>query len=397
LVPALLAAAAFLAIPLHFAPAQPPAATGHVFLDTNGNGRRDAGETGVGGVVVSDQVNVVRTAGDGSFTLGSGGLGVIFVSLPDGYRGSGPWYKPAGELGDGFGVTRAPTAGEFTFLHASDTHVSEPNVARIRRLGALVDSLKPDFVLITGDLVRDALRVGEAEARGYYELFGRETAAFAPPVWTVPGNHEVFGIERHLSLVSPKHPLYGRAMYRHYRGPDYYSFNRGGIHFVGLNTVDVDDLWYYGHVDSLQLAWLERDLAAVPEGTPVVTFNHIPFYSTADQLDGVEEGGAAPTLIRVKGRTLFRHQVTDAGRVLAVLATRDHRLALGGHIHHVERLEREREGRPLRFATAAAVVAPVNSAGQVFPSGVTVYRVRGGVIDAGTFVRMDPAPTPSTR
>lgn len=103
-------------------------------------------------------------------------------------------------------------------------------------------------------------------------------ALFKNPVWTVPGNHENFGIERDKSKVSIAHPLYGRQMYHHYHGPDYYSFNFGGVHFVGLNTVDIDDQWYYGHLDSLQLTWLERDLAMVPPTMPVVTFNHIPFF-----------------------------------------------------------------------------------------------------------------------
>ena len=73
-------------------------------------------------------------------------------------------------------------------------------------------------MLITGDLVRDALRVREEEARGYYDMFVAELGDFTVPVWPVPGNHENFGIERHLSLVSPEHPLYGKGMYRHYLG-----------------------------------------------------------------------------------------------------------------------------------------------------------------------------------
>jgi hypothetical protein len=28
-----------------------------------------------------------------------------------------------------------------------------------------------------------------------------------------------------------------------YRGPDCYSFTYGGVHFVGLNSVDIDDQW----------------------------------------------------------------------------------------------------------------------------------------------------------
>ena len=51
---------------------------------------------------------------------------------------------------------------------------------------------------MTGDLVSDALRVGEAEARGYYDLYLDEARRFPVPVWSVPGNHEIFGIERHL-------------------------------------------------------------------------------------------------------------------------------------------------------------------------------------------------------
>ena len=44
-------------------------------------------------------------------------------------------------------------------------------------------------------------------------------ALFKNPVWTVPGNHEIFGIERGKSKVSYAHPLYGRKMYQHYRAP----------------------------------------------------------------------------------------------------------------------------------------------------------------------------------
>ncbi|MBA2305103.1 MAG: hypothetical protein H0W08_21085, partial [Acidobacteria bacterium] len=64
-------------------------------------------------------------------------------------------------------------------------------------------------------------------------------------------------------------------MYRERLGPNHYSFTYGGVHFVGLDTVDIADLWYYEHVDEVQLAWLEADLARLPPGTPVVTFNHI--------------------------------------------------------------------------------------------------------------------------
>jgi hypothetical protein len=88
----------------------------------------------------------------------------------------------------------------------------------------------------------------------------------------------------------------------------------------------------------------------------------------------------------VKGRTVFRHTVSNAAQVLAVLRKRRHVLALGGHVHASERLEYEVDGLRTRFHQSAAIVGPSGAAGLAFPSGITVYTVRGGEIDVGRFV-----------
>ena len=364
------------------------AATGTVFVDANGNGIHDPGEHGVAGVAVSNQDAVTTTDASGRFHLPRGGAGIVFISVPDGYRALGRFWQTVADSAPAldFALAPAPRAREFRFVHASDTHIAPASADRTRRLGALVDSLAPAFLIITGDLVRDALRVGEAEATSYYELFVRETSAFHTPLRTVPGNHENFGIERDKSHVSATHPLYGRAMYHKYLGPDYYSFNYGGIHFVGLNTADIEDQWYYGHVDSLQLAWLERDLAVVPATMPVVSFDHIPFVSTVEGFNGYMDGGPAPSLITVRGKTVYRHTVSNAGEVLSVLRQRRLVLALGGHFHAAEKVVYEIDGVRTRFNLAAAIVGPTNSNGLRWPSGVTLYTVRDGVIDDGTFI-----------
>jgi calcineurin-like phosphoesterase family protein len=370
--------------------------SGVVFLDANGNGTRDPSERGLAGVAVSNQVDVVVTGQDGGFHLDpSHGYGIVFVSVPDGYRAVGAFWhhvEKSASAPVSFALAKAPAPTDFTFVHASDTHLSEKSLPRTQRLKALVDSLKPAFVLVSGDLVRDALRVSEAEATGYYEMYIRETARFSAPLWNVPGNHEIFGIERMTSLVSPSHPLYAKAMYRHYLGPDYYSFTFGGIHFVGLNSVDYDDLWYYGHVDSTQIEWLKRDLETVPATTPVVTFNHIPFLSTAEQLNGYTDDPPAPSLITVNHHTSFRHTVSNAAEVIAALKGHPYPLALGGHIHMRESIEYEIAGRRIRFHQAAAVVGPTDVAGLTMPSGITLYKVRAGQIDDGTFVPLDSTP-----
>ncbi len=368
--------------------AQAPApVAGVVFEDANGNGRRDPGERGLAGVSVSNQHEVVESGPDGAYRLGSPGYGVLFVSVPNDHRAAGPFWKPVPGSGGApvdFALAARPAPATFTFIHASDTHVSKESLGRLQEFRSIAEARRPDFVLVTGDLVRDSLRVGEAEARGYYDLFLDEARRFSAPIWSVPGNHENFGIERHLSLVSPTHPLYGKGMYRQRLGPNYYSFNYGGVHFVGLDSVDIADLWYYGHVDAVQLAWLRADLEHLPTGTPVVTFNHIPFVSAVDEMDGYRDDGTAPTLIKVGDRTVFRHTVSNFTEVLAVLASRDWPLALGGHFHTRESIRYESAVRT-RFHQAAAVVGPTTG---VVPaiSGVTFYRVKDRVIDEGEFI-----------
>jgi hypothetical protein len=375
--------------------AQQPADSihGFVFEDRDGNGRKDAGELGVAGVVVSDQIRVVASGSDGAYRLdGGGGYGIIFISTPAGFRARPAfWQKvPSGE-GDrriDFALSPAEVSTEFTFIHASDTHVTDASLPRIRMLQAIVADRSPAFVLVTGDLINDALSVPEADARSQFELFRRELGNFAAPVRSVLGNHDMFGVERHRSLVSEAHPLYGKKMYREFLGPSYYSFNFGGVHFVALDTVAVDDLWYYGGVDEKQLAWLERDLSFIPPGTTVVTFNHIPFLSARPALWGFYDTGDSRTLIDVDGKTVFRHTVSNATEVLSRLRGFRYPLALGGHIHARETIAYETAGDRTRFEQAAAVVGP-NDEGYPVLSGIVLYRVRGGEIDQGEFIPLD--------
>jgi hypothetical protein len=363
---------------------------GVVFEDANGNGSREAGELGLPGIAVSDQVSVVLTDESGQFVIDAQGYGLVFLTQPDGYLVTGPFWRAVNDTPIEFGLTSARNASEFTFVHASDMHFSEANAHRMRRLRELVDSLHPDFVLLTGDLIRDALRVPEEVARGYYELLESELAQYSVPVYTVPGNHEKFGIERHHSLVSAEHALYGNRMYRHYLGPNYFSFTYGGVHFLGLDTVDYHDLWYHGHVEELQLQWLAADVAVLPPDMPLVIFNHIPFIGGGEARGGFMTGGAAPSVIEIDGHTHFRHTVYNHQDVLGPIQDRLE-LALQGHIHIREVLKYQTQGGEQRLITAAAVTGPPVGSGTHYDavSGITLHRVSGGHVDDGTFLPLN--------
>jgi Icc protein len=371
---------------------------GTVFLDRNADGLQQPSEPGLRGVSVSNQDAVVITDSLGHFELPRGPNHIIVVSAPDNFRSVGSFWRDVGDSIStiAFPFRSAPAPKTFTFIDASDTHLAPASLAQTRRFRAIVDSLRPDFVLIAGDLVKDALRVSETEARGYYELAVAEFGIFKCPVWLVPGNHENFGIETQLSHVDTANPLFGRAMYHHYFGPDYYSFNRGGVHFIGLNSVDISGTSYYGHVDSLQLAWLARDLSHVSPETPVVTFNHIPLVSAMNEFDGYDDGPPAPTLITVNGKTSFRHAVSNASEVLAILRTHKHVLAIGAHSHVGEQVTLFNEGVRTRFEQSPAVVGPAGAKPFVFPAGVVRYSVSGGRVGEGVFIEVDAAKASRT-
>ncbi len=363
---------------------------GSVFVDSNNNGQRDANENGVKGVTVSDQATTVVTDDAGFYQLAStSNLGFIMITQPDGFTTKTFWKKIPGGQSEtilDFPLMKSTKPTRFTFIHASDTHIADASLARMQKLKTLTDSLKPAFVIVTGDLIKDALRVNEAESIRLYEMYVREMNKFTVPVWNVPGNHEIFGIERHSSLVSEKNPLYGKKMYRHYLGPDYYSFNYGGVHFIGLNSVDYEDLWYYGHIDSLQMEWLKKDIVNVSKTTPIVTFNHIPFYSGGHSMWEFEPDGNFSSIINVRGKKVFRHVVDNAMDVMTLLDDYNFPVALSGHYHASQQFTIDANKKKIKFYQTGAVVGPSETGIIKMPSGVTLYTVENGRIDDGKFI-----------
>ncbi|MEO5976605.1 MAG: metallophosphoesterase [Chryseolinea sp.] len=367
---------------------QPATLTGYVFIDKNNNGVRDSNEIGVKGARVSNQSEIVTTDANGSYSIASSGsLGNLFVIQPEGYVVRGLFWRPIDQTSTyDFPLIASPKASTFTFIHASDTHLGDQSLPRFKKLKAIVDSLKPAFIIVTGDLVKDALRVPEKEASRLYELYKDQSSKFSVPVWNVPGNHEIFGIERHKSLVSESNPLYGKKMFRHYLGPDYYAFSYGGIQFIGLNSVDYDDLWYYGHIDSLQLTWLKKLIAATSIETPNITFNHIPFYSAGMSMGPYTDEEPGSSLISINGKKQWRHVVANAEDVIHAFNGYNFPIALGGHFHFEQKFTFETTSNKTEFHQTGAVVAPTSEGGFEMPSGIVLYTVANGKIIGRKFI-----------
>jgi predicted MPP superfamily phosphohydrolase len=261
-------------------------------------------------------------------------------------------------------------------------------MARFRQMS---DSIGVDFIVISGDLIRDALRQTEATASAYYKLYVQEISKFKMPVYSALGNHELFGIERDKSLVSTEHPLYGKKMYRHFLGPNYYSFNYGGIHFISIDDVDYQNLYYYGGVDSLQLKWLEKDLKPVSKVAPIITFNHIPFMSPGFSFFDYENDiFYGPNLLTHNGKLHHRHIAYNFKEVSKRIGDRPYPLALSGHYHAAQ--EGVFIGTDTKFAQTSAITRPDSYVyNDMFKvrSGFTLFEVQDGKIVSSTFVPLN--------
>ena len=101
--------------------------TGYVFLDKNNNGLQDKNEEGIADVSVSDLFNVVKTNSDGFYQLTSLQRSkFISISLPSGFAAKNWWQKiESNKTSIDFPLTIFPTKTGFTFIHASDTHISD--------------------------------------------------------------------------------------------------------------------------------------------------------------------------------------------------------------------------------------------------------------------------------
>ena len=210
----------------------------------------------------------------------------------------------------------------FTFAFLTDIHLKpEMNAPKGFQLAIdKVNELNPDFVIVGGDLVFDAMRGNQARCDSLFSLYKEMSAGFHMPVYNCMGNHDLFAIYAE-SPETSDHPDYKYGMYERYIGKTYYSFNHKGWHFIVLNSLDVtENKRYTGVFSESELQWLKEDLAKVDTLTPIVITSHIPMITARAQVTGSEGKG----------------NVGNSAAVLEMLENYKNILILQGHIHWKE-------------------------------------------------------------
>lgn len=224
--------------------------------------------------------------------------------------------------------TRREEADTFNVAFLTDLHIDYKRnaVAGVEKALDSVNALNPDFIVTGGDLIMDALGQSFGRADSLYNLYKETITKARVPVYNTMGNHDIYGIYSKKSGADPLHPEYGEKMYEKRIGQSYYSFMHKGWKFMILNSIeDTGKDSYVGLVDSVQMAWITKELDGTDPETPIVISTHIPFISVMAQ--------------RYDGSTVPNDSslvVYNSAPVLNLFREHNLKLVLQGHLHILE-------------------------------------------------------------
>ncbi len=215
----------------------------------------------------------------------------------------------------------------FSFAYISDSHITQIKGNQFVRnwdrglIRAVAETNlldpKPDFIFYGGDIAQ----LGKAaEIDHGLDIL----SALHADVHHVMGEHDYY-------LDLGEH-------WRKRLGPDHYSFDHKGVHFIVLNSILTHEKWMHKKWDKgmdrmLQMArldnpdgqpfmvgdaqreWLRKDLAKISKDTPLVVFSHSP-------IQKIHKG--------------WNFWTDDAEQVQALLKPYDKVSVIYGHVHQIQ-------------------------------------------------------------
>jgi len=179
-------------------------------------------------------------------------------------------------------------SNDFSFAYISDSHLTQ---------------LKGNRFVRNWDrgLIRAVAEANLLEPRPDFFFYGGDIAQLGKPAEIDHGLEILGGLRGEVRYVMGEHDYY-LDLGEHWRkrlGPDHYSFDHKGVHFVVLNSIRTYDDWTYNKwpsaaermhqmarldnprgspfmVGEEQRAWLKADLDKVDRETPLVVMSHSP-------------------------------------------------------------------------------------------------------------------------
>ncbi len=216
--------------------------------------------------------------------------------------------------------------GDLSFVQISDSHMgfnkpANPDVAATLQLA--LDRIKalqspPEFMLHTGDVSQ----LSKPEQFDTVAQMVKGTPG--QDIFYVPGEHDVLD-----DNGKGFHDRFGKDS----KGDGWYSFDKKGVHFIGLVNVMNLKSGGLGALGNEQLEWMEDDVKHLSHSTPIVVFAHIPLWTV------YEDWGWG---------------TQDSAQALAYLKRFGSVTVLNGHIHQTMQ---KVEGN-VTFHTAASTAFP---------------------------------------
>ena len=213
------------------------------------------------------------------------------------WAGTGVLWTVSGGVPHSLGIIDEALAADakgLTFLQISDSHVGFDKPANPNALGTLEECVKrinelpqkPAFMIHTGDITHLS-KVAE------FDDADRIISQTRLDVHYVPGEHD---------FLDPDQKLYKDRYGRGTKGAGWYSFDAGGVHFIGLvNVVDLK-AGGLGNLGNEQLEWLEADVKNRTASTPIVVFAHIPLWTVYPEWGwGTQDGAQVLTYLKKFG------------------------------------------------------------------------------------------------
>jgi Icc protein len=230
----------------------------------------------------------------------------------------------------------AAAAGELSFVQISDSHMgfnkpANPDVSGT--LKAAVDKINalpapPEFLLHTGD-------ISHLSKPEEFDNVDQILKGTGKEVFFVPGEHDVLNDDGKQFLER-----YGKGS----NGTGWRSFDKKGVHFIGLVNVMNLKAGGLGTLGHEQLEWLEDDVKHLKSSTPIVVYAHIPLWAVYPEWGWGTE---------------------DSAQALAYLKKFGSVTVLNGHIHQTMQ---KVEGN-VTFHTAASTAFPQPQPGKADSPG----------------------------
>ena len=229
------------------------------------------------------------------------------------------------------------SAGELSFVQISDSHMGFNKAANpdvVGTLKAAVDKINglstpPEFMLHTGDITH----LSKPEEFDTVDQILK--SAKPKEIFFVPGEHDMLNDDGKQYL-----DRYGKGS----KGAGWHSFDKKGVHFIGLVNVLNLKAGGLGTLGAEQLEWMEDDVKHLNPSTPIVVFAHIPLWSVYPEWGWATE---------------------DSAQALAYLKKFGSVTVLNGHIHQTMQ---KVEGN-VTFHTAASTAFPQPEPGKADSPG----------------------------